>query len=624
MKSPLPVVAVILALAATDASAQAGEPTPRLDSAALVALVDSVMRESIEARQIPGAVVTVVANGRVILLRGYGYANLEDRVPVDAERTVFRVGSVSKPITAFAALRLVEQGRLDLDADVNRYLEDFEVPATFAAPTTAAHLLTHRAGFDTHLNGTAARTEAEVRGLGEYLAAELPPRVRPPGDALAYSNHGYTLLGHLVETISGEPFADHVQRHVLEPLGMTRSGFRFTPEVARRAAIGYERDGDAFRRAPPVHPHIVPAASFSTTGADMGRFMLAMLGAREASAARRMMQGQRYTPDPRMPGVGYGLYESNFGGRRLLHHAGGIHGYMAAVYLWPGEGVGLFVANNGYRGDVITGLLFDFMNAAFPQAPRAAQSTSSPERSVQYEGSYRLANHPRTTLEKAGGIRNAPLRVSMMSDGALQVFGLRFIEVEPGFYREEGSDETLAFQRAANGDVRLITTYPWQGTEVWDRLEWWQTPAPSRFVLGFALIAGLIGIVNPLPDDASIRSIFQARPDSAPLRSSRVLIRIVAIVDLAVILLPVVGVRLAGAAGLQYGVPWPMDLSGLLAIGAALLLLPLAARAASAFRRGGEWTARQRTTLAALLVLQLLFVAVLTQWNLIAHQALSS
>ena len=191
---------------------------PPNDTIALRQDVDQFMAKEMADQSIPGAAVAVVQDGRVILLKGYGVADLQTGAKVDPEHTLFRVGSISKAFTATAIMQLVEAGKLDLHTDVNTYLRDLEVPSAFGKPITTAHLLTHTAGFDGRNSGTAAPTETLVEPLGTYLTRELPPRVRPPGETLAYSNHGFTVLGHLLESISGESFDQYMDRHVLAPL----------------------------------------------------------------------------------------------------------------------------------------------------------------------------------------------------------------------------------------------------------------------------------------------------------------------------------------------------------------------------------------------------------------------
>jgi CubicO group peptidase (beta-lactamase class C family) len=145
-----------------------------IDTIRLRGMVDEFMARDMAELRVPGAVVAMVQDGRVILLRGYGIADSATGALVDPSTTLFRLGSVTKPVTALAALQLVEQGRLDLHRDVNEYLTAFQIPAKFERPITAHHLLTHTAGIDVRLHGTAASAENEVQPLGRYLASNLP------------------------------------------------------------------------------------------------------------------------------------------------------------------------------------------------------------------------------------------------------------------------------------------------------------------------------------------------------------------------------------------------------------------------------------------------------------------
>ena len=173
-----------------------------IDPQELASFLDGVLPAQLEAHHVPGAAVAVVQDGRLVLARGYGTADREQGVPVVADRTLFRVGSVGKTVTWTAVMQLVEQGKLDLHADVNTYLTAFKVPATYPQPITLAHLLTHTAGFDDK-GGILARDPADLQPLGAFLSASLPARVRPPGELAAYSNHGTALAGYIVEQVSG-------------------------------------------------------------------------------------------------------------------------------------------------------------------------------------------------------------------------------------------------------------------------------------------------------------------------------------------------------------------------------------------------------------------------------------
>ena len=590
---------------------------PPNDATALRQDVDRLMAKAMADQGVPGAVVAIVQDGRVILLQGYGVADLRTRAKPDPERTLFRVGSVSKSFTATAIMQLVEAGKLDLHADVNRYLRDFKIPNAFGKPVTAADLLTHTAGLDVRNSGTAAPSEALVEPLGTCLARELPPRVRPPGLTLAYSNQGYTVLGHLVESISGESFDDYMDRHVLGSLGMTQSTFRFTESIEKRTATGYEPRRGVMVPAPVVHPRIVPAVSLSTTALDMTRFMIAQLegsvdGRRVlGDSALALLHARQFAPDPRMPGVAYGFFETWWRGQRMLLHSGGVHGFIAATYLWPEQHLGLFVANNGYSGSLVSGLALHLMERWFPYEP--ANLTSPPgarERGLPLAGTYRPASQAVRNLEKAGALRNPPLRVRVLDDGSLDVFGDRFVEVARRLYRNSGS-ETIAFvEDTAGNNLTAVTVFPFQGIQAWQRVSWLETAQPTLAVVGLALLLALATLgrpPRPRSDTVTSRALWTRAPLVARLASALVV---------AYFVVMYLGARAGARTGLQFGVPRPMDAAGLIAVAIVGAVAPLAALVVHAWRRPG-WSAGARVHLSALTVAIALFGVSLWYWNLL-------
>ena len=590
---------------------------PPNDTAELRQDVDGFMAKAMADQGIPGAVVAVVQDGRVVLLQGYGVSDQRAGTKPDPARTLFRVGSVSKSFTATAIMQLVEAGKLDLHADVNRYLRDFKIPNAFDKPITAADLLTHTAGLDVRNSGTAAPSEALVEPLGTYLARELPPRVRPSGLTLAYSNQGYTVLGHLIESISGESFDDYMDRHVLDPLGMMRSSFRFTDSVEKRAATGYELRRGVMLPAPVVHPKIVPAANLSTTALDMTRFMIAQLegsvdGRRVlADSTLALMHARQFAPDPRMPGVTYGFFETWWRGQRMLLHSGGVHGFIAGYYLWPEQHLGLFVADNGYSGSLVSGLALHLMERWFPYEPaKLASPPGARERALALAGTYRLSSEAVRSLEKAGGLRNTPLKVRALDDGSLDVFGDRFGEVAPRLYRNSGS-ETIAFvEDSAGNNLTAVTVFPFPGIQAWQRVSWLETAPPTLVVVGLVLLLALATLVRPpRPSSNTVTSRALWTPASLVARLASALV-------VAYFVVMYLGARASARTGLQFGVPWPMDAGGVIAVAIVFALVPLAALVIHAWRRPG-WSAAGRVHLSALTVSIGLFGVSLWYWNLL-------
>src|SRR5437763_10347695 len=238
--------------------------------------LDALIPSQLQNRDIAGAVVSVVKDGQVLFAKGYGYADFTAKKPVLADQTLFRPGSISKLFTATAVMQLVEQGKLDLDRDVNEYL-DFAIPKIYPEPITLRRLLTHTAGFEDTLKNLFVAHESDLKPLRTYLVNQMPARIFPPGKIPSYSNYGFTLAGYIVERASGEKFERYIDNHLLQPLRMTNSTFDqpLPPQLAPNMSNGYFNASKKPRHFEFVHA--APAGALSTTAADMTRFMLAFL-----------------------------------------------------------------------------------------------------------------------------------------------------------------------------------------------------------------------------------------------------------------------------------------------------------------------------------------------------------
>src|SRR5947208_8005065 len=220
ISAPSPVPAKVPAIAPpTQAS-----PVPELTKADFETFLDALIPSQLRNRNIAGAVVSVVKDGQVLFQKGYGYADVEAKKPVLPDQTLFRPGSISKLFTATAVMQLVEQGRLDLDRDINDYL-DFTIPKTYPEPITLRQLLTHTGGFEETLKNLFVAHESDMKPLRTYLVNQMPARIFPPGQIPSYSNYGFTLAGYIVELVSGETFERYIETHILKPLRMTNSTF---------------------------------------------------------------------------------------------------------------------------------------------------------------------------------------------------------------------------------------------------------------------------------------------------------------------------------------------------------------------------------------------------------------
>src|SRR5690349_10538834 len=251
-------------------------PAPVLTKQDFETFLDALIPSQLQTRNIAGAVVSVVKDGQTLFQKEYGYADFEAKKPVIADQTLFRPGSISKLFTATAVMQLVEQGKLDLDRNVNEYL-DFTIPKTFPEPVTLRRLLTHTAGFEETLKNLFVASEVDMKPLGTYLVNQMPARIFSPGKIPSYSNYGFTLAGYIVEKVSGEKFERYIENHILKPLKMNNSTFdqpvpaQIAPQMSKAyiRATNKPRDFEFVEAA--------PAGALSTTAADMTSFMLAYL-----------------------------------------------------------------------------------------------------------------------------------------------------------------------------------------------------------------------------------------------------------------------------------------------------------------------------------------------------------
>jgi CubicO group peptidase (beta-lactamase class C family) len=351
-KAPVLLLGLVLLLPACDRP-----PEPAAFAEQLEALLPRLLRHHRGA----GVAVAFVADGEVVGAQGYGWADRASRRAVTPE-TVFNVGSISKAVTAWGVLRLVEQGQLDLDARVERYLTRWRLPPSHFdhEGVTIRRLLCHTAGLSQPAVPGYAR-DVPLPTLEEMLVEGDVRVSATPGAMFRYSGGGYTVLQLAVEEVSGQPFADYMQREILEPLGMTHSGFDETPALLERAAVPHDDRG---RPLPRERFAATAAAGLYTTAPDLARFLAAALpGPKGEPAGRGVLTPttveQMLTPaanvaglendGPDRYGLGYFL-ETLPGGAPVVSHGGRNEGWVAYFAALPRRRTGVVILTNSDRG----------------------------------------------------------------------------------------------------------------------------------------------------------------------------------------------------------------------------------------------------------------------------------
>jgi CubicO group peptidase (beta-lactamase class C family) len=499
------LLSACLGLPACPIMGQATDPATAVGHAEVKALVDGFFESELENTNIPGGVFLMVQGGSVLYMSGYGLADLERGEPIDPRRTVFRVGSNSKTLTAAAVLSLVESGRVGLDTDVNEYLTPLTVPEAFGTPITLRHLLTHTAGFDERLFGQHVTPGKEPMSLGDFIATNLPPRTGAPGRVISYNDFGTSLAGLVVEDVSGKPFAEYVDEHIFGPLGMASSSFAVSnlpPDIRARLATAYRYRGGSYTPYEYDVIQTAPAAGLVTTATDMGRFMSALLGGGESAGARilsdsmtAVMLDRQFVHSPLLRGRAFGFVESDENGIRGVSKDGQATGFLSRIFLLPEANIGFFASINlsifepgpsfnrasSFHRRLTTAILDRFFmpDSTFfdlPDAPDADPMFDA----RPFVGTYRAMEGSRHTIEKILFLGNETA-VTDGGDGTIRIGSTPYVHLEDGAFQYAGGGPYYA---AFGGFEDGRADHLFIGAGAMERVPWYDTLRTTVLVLG--------------------------------------------------------------------------------------------------------------------------------------------
>lgn len=520
---------------AIEGAAEAEDRLPALTAEDVEAWLDGFMPYALARGNVAGAVVTVVKGGDIIAKRGYGYADVAKRTPVDPDRTLFRPGSVSKLLTWTAVMQLVEQGKLDLDADVNTYL-DFKVPAR-GQPITIRHLMTHTSGLEERLkNLMESESEQGPQPLGDYLKGWVPRQIFAPGTVPAYSNYATSLAGYIVERVSGQSFDDYIDQHIFAPTGMTNSSFRqpLPARLRENMAQGYSlASGEA--KGYEVVPS-APAGSLAATGTDMARFMIAHLqsaGGEDSPLLNAATAQQMYTPQkrfaPPLNTMALGFYELHPNGQRVIAHGGDTVYFHSYLYLFPEHGVGLFMSVNsagegGVTGQIRSELLERFADRYFPWTPddgKVDEATARQHAAMMAAGRYISSRRAESSFVRMTSL-SGQLRVVDNGDGTIKIPSFKgtngqaadFVEIAPFVWRARHGKERLAAV-VEDGRVTALTLDSFAAIMLFQRVEGYRSMTWLKPVLVFSFAVLILSALS-WPIAALVRRRYRIRLDWVP------------------------------------------------------------------------------------------------------------
>ncbi|HTQ61626.1 MAG TPA: serine hydrolase domain-containing protein [Candidatus Solibacter sp.] len=537
-KTPPPV-----AKAAASPEATANSQAHELTTDDLGAFFDGFLPQEIEHADIAGAVIAVVKDGKLVFAKGYGYADVAKKEPISPESTLFRPGSISKLFTWTAVMQQVEQGKLDLDRDVNDYL-DFKIPPAFGKPITLRDIMTHSTGFEETAKDLFVGSASDLRPLSQYLQVHMPERIFPPGTTPAYSNYATTMAAYIVERVSGQKFDDYVEEHFFKPLDMNHATFRQPLPEALKSSMSQGYLLGSGEAKPFEFVQVAPAGSLSASAVDMTHFMIMHLqNGRYGDAqilkpetAIEMHARQKGWPAA-MNAMCLGFYEQSENGHRVLSHGGDTLYFHSDLFLILDANAGLFVSyNSAGRGEIdARGVLYDkFMDRYFPGAPAkepVLATAAQDARSVA--GTYDVSRRFETNVLAVTSVIGQTKITVNPKDNTISVSGFKglnqqpihYQEIAPMVFRDVDGKAKVAFVQDANGRRVAYIDYPFmvfqQVNSTFDK------QSVNYFIIGFSLcVIALTLLLWPI--GAMIRKHYE-KPLSldAGAKRLRMLVRLV-------------------------------------------------------------------------------------------------
>lgn len=478
----------------------------------VTAFLDGFLPLQLQRDDVAGATISIAQDGQVLLQKGYGYADWKKKTPVDPVKTTFRLASISKLFAYTAMMQQVELGKLNLDANVQQYL-DFPIQPGGSgignAPITLRHLATHTAGFEEVIHDMGSDKSGKLPvGLRDMLIRDQPHRCAAPGKALAYSNYGISLIGYIVQRVSGEEYTSYIQHHIFTPLGMTHSSFVQPLPAGYERSLGYlvtSKEDTGFES------FFMPAGGLSSSAADMNIFGQMLLGQGTYNGATilqpssvQALLAPQVVPSPYTSPWDLGFYSWRRNGLTFTGHGGDLIAFHSEFWIEPTHKLVFLISYNSANsaGNAREELFRAFVDRYLPgaPAPHPAYVKMTRDDLAPYTGFYLSSRRSDSTKARLF-LGTDPREVSATNDGELTISTAKDFRKQPlkfhpigndNFY-EETSQNALHFERDASGKISGIAS-PGHA----DRAPVFVQPMVLYSLLGFVLGTTLCVAIAPL------------------------------------------------------------------------------------------------------------------------------
>ena len=495
--------------------------------------IDGYFNKKMKKYNVPGAAVIIVKDNKEILKKAYGYSDLKNNKKVDADKTKFALASGSKLFTATAILQLYEQGKLNLDKNIEEYISSYKIKNPFDRPVTCRNLLTHTSGLD-EASEFNSKTENvnNIKPQKYYMDTHIPVVIKEPDTLSRYSNEGYNILGYIVERVSGMSYEDYVTENILKPLNMNNTSVRV---YDKNTSKGYMYEQNSYSEFPLLYQYTSGSSGIITTAEDMKNFIIANLnnGSLDGKSILKpetidMMHKKQFSNSENMPGMALGFERSNRNGQEIIKHEGALPGYTSTIFLMPKENLGICILTNS-----LSALPFNFENEFLDyfyhdDVSLISKNIDSNKDLSRYEGSYRSYDGVSvTTLMKIFGIFE-DMKITDNKDGTLtleeyttekeKITTTLIPKGNNEFLRTDGKGE-FAFRVDNSGNV----TYAFNDTSfnAFEKVKFYET---YEFNILLISITFLIFIINLLA--VIVRKIINRKNRIKSKRSEKVIMAV--------------------------------------------------------------------------------------------------
>lgn len=484
----------------------------------MTVFMDNTFQKKMKEEHVPGAVITVVKDGKIIFSNGYGYADLENKVPVTPDKTLVRIGSVSKLFTYTAVMQLSEQGKVDLKADVNKYLKGYTLKNKYSNPVTVEELLTHTSGIDDNTTADLSKNKKDLVPINDFLKKHLPRVVREPGTVINYSSYDAALAGGIVEQVSGKPLNKFISKNIFEPLGMNNS-LLDRDMNPKGLECGYNYENGKISKAKPLEGYFnnYAVGGIIATSDDMAKFMIAQLnnGAYKGNRILKEntsinMHSQHATFNKRLPGMAYGFYEKYIKSYRIIQHSGySPDNINSEMTLFPDENLGVFISVNQGNNNFPDEIIEEMVKKYFPKKEEAKDnkySYMSKSNLKDVVGTYRFSENAKSTFYKAKAFpEGEDITVSLKNGKDLTLTGKDVFvgnkysttlkEIEPLVFKRDDTGEYVVFKKDKNGQIYYLAQQQdsWHGT--YEKLKWYELSSVQISIFAFCSIVFLASII---------------------------------------------------------------------------------------------------------------------------------